>query len=170
MKINEKIYILRKKSGWSQDELAEKISVSRQSVSKWETGDSVPEPVKLLALAKIFSVSTDFLLDDSQQEYISPQAEKSSDIADKVMSKSESLFKSYGWILGLFLFLFGIWRIISAVSTIVTFSDAGAFGVLGVTAFIPMAFSILTGLAFAIVGVIMIKKLRKKKDKQENKE
>ena len=41
MKINEKIYRLRKKLGWSQDELAEKLSVSRQSVSKWETGGSL---------------------------------------------------------------------------------------------------------------------------------
>lgn len=165
MKINEKIYILRKKFGWSQDELAEKLSVSRQSVSKWETGDSVPEPVKLLALAKIFSVSTDYLLDDSQQEYIPPQAAKSIDIADKVMSKSESLFKNYGWILGLVLFLFGLWRIINAAATIVTFSSTGAFGALGAAAFLPMALSILTGLAFAIVGIIMMKKLRKKKDK-----
>ena len=40
MKFNEKIYMLRKKFGWSQDELAERLAVSRQSVSKWETGVS----------------------------------------------------------------------------------------------------------------------------------
>ena len=93
MKINEKIYNLRKKSGWSQDELADKLSVSRQSVSKWETGDSVPEPTKLLALAKIFSVTTDYLLDDSKEEYVPPQAAKSIDTADKVLSKTESIFR-----------------------------------------------------------------------------
>lgn len=162
MKINEKIYTLRKRSGWSQDELADKLSVSRQSVSKWETGDSMPEPAKLLALAKIFSVTTDYLLDDSKEEYIPPETEKSPDTADKILSKSESLFRNYGWILGVVLLLLGLWRIVSAVSSIATFSEVGAFGVLGGAAFLPMVFSLLTGLALAIGGIIMIKHLRKK--------
>ncbi|MGN1195216.1 MAG: helix-turn-helix domain-containing protein [Acutalibacteraceae bacterium] len=162
MKINEKIYTLRKKLGWSQDELADKLSVSRQSVSKWETGDSVPEPAKLLSLAKIFSVTTDYLLDDSQSEYIPPQAAKSIDTADKVTSKAESLLRNYGWILGVVLLLLGLWRIVSAVSSIATFSQVGAFGVLGGAAFLPLAFSMLTGIALAVGGIIMIKHLRKK--------
>ena len=162
MKINEKIYTLRKKSGWSQDELADKLSVSRQSVSKWETGDSVPEIAKLLALAKIFSVTTDYLLDDSKEEYIPLQEEKSTDTADKVPGKTESLFKNYGWILGVVLLLLGLWRIVSAVSGIATFSQVGAFGVLGGAAFLPFLFSVLTGIALAVGGIIMIKHLRKK--------
>lgn len=162
MKINEKIYTLRKKFGWSQDELADKLSVSRQSVSKWETGDSIPEPAKLLALAKIFSVSTDYLLDDSKQEYIPPQAAKSIDTADKVTGKSESLFRNYGWILGIVLLLLGLWRVVSAVSSIATFSQVGAFGVLGGATVLPMAFSVLTGIALAVGGILMIKHLRKK--------
>ena len=162
MKINEKIYTLRKKFGWSQDELADKLSVSRQSVSKWETGDSVPEIAKLLALAKIFSVTTDYLLDDSKEEYIPLQEEKSTDTADKVPGKTESLFKNYGWILGVVLLLLGLWRIVSAVSGIATFSQVGAFGVLGGAAFLPFLFSVLTGIALAVGGIIMIKYLRKK--------
>lgn len=162
MKISEKIYTLRKKLGWSQDELADKLSVSRQSVSKWETGDSVPEPAKLLGLAKIFSVTTDYLLDDSKEEYIPPQASKSIDTADKVTSKAGSLFQNYGWILGVVLLLLGLWRIVSAVSGIATFSQVGAFGVLGGAAFLPLIFSVLIGLALAVGGIIMIKYLRKK--------
>ncbi|MGN1442743.1 MAG: helix-turn-helix domain-containing protein [Acutalibacteraceae bacterium] len=162
MKINKKIYTLRKKSGWSQDELADKLSVSRQSVSKWETGDSVPEPAKLLALAKIFSVSTDYLLDDSKEEYIPPQAAKSIDTADKVTSKAESLFQNYGWVLGVVLLLLGLWRIVSAVSGIATFTQVGAFGVLSGAAFLPLIFSLLIGIALAVGGIIMIKCLRKK--------
>lgn len=165
MKLNEKIYMLRKKLGWSQDELAEKLAVSRQSVSKWETGDNIPEPTKLVSLAKIFSVSIDYLLDDSQQEYIPPQAKESIDIADKVMSKSEALFKNYGWILGLILFLMGLWRIVSAVASLVTFADVGAFGVFGAAFILPTAFSVLFGLAMTVGGIIMMKKLRKKKTK-----
>ena len=162
MKINEKIYILRKKFGWSQDELADKLSVSRQSVSKWETGDSMPESAKLLALAKIFSVTTDYLLDDSKEEYVPPESEKSPDTTDKIPGKSESLFRNYGWILGVVLLLLGLWRIVSAVSGIATFSQVGAFGVLGGAAFLPLIFSVLTGFALAVGGIIMIKYLRKK--------
>lgn len=166
MKTGEKIYTLRKKFGWSQDELGDKLSVSRQSVSKWETGESVPEPAKLLAIAKLFSVSTDYLLDDSEQEYIPPQAKKSIDVADKVMQKSESLFQNYGWILGVLVLLLGLWRFISAAAAIATFSDINmsALGMFGVAALLPLIFSLLIGIALVIGGIILIKKLRKKKD------
>lgn len=170
MKFNEKIYMLRKKIGWSQDELAEKLEVSRQSVSKWETGDNIPEPARLVSIAKIFSVSVDYLLDDSQQEYVPVQAKTSIDIADKLIDKSETLFKNYGWILGLFIFVIGIWRIISAVASISTFSDAGAFDVFGAAAFLPMTLSVLIGFAFVVGGIIMMKKLRKKKNKKGEEE
>ena len=64
MSLQEKLYELRKKSGWSQEELAEKCSVSRQSVSKWESGLSVPELDKILLLSKLFGVTTDYLIND----------------------------------------------------------------------------------------------------------
>lgn len=60
----DKIIELRKKSGLSQEELAEKMNVSRQSVSKWEGAQSIPDLDKILALSKIFGVSTDYLLKD----------------------------------------------------------------------------------------------------------
>ena len=64
MKLNDKIYYLRKRSGMSQEELAETLGVSRQAVSKWETGESSPDINKLLALSKTFEVTTDWLLSD----------------------------------------------------------------------------------------------------------
>ena len=67
MNISEKIQILRRDNNWSQDELAEKLEVSRQSVSKWESGKAVPDPEKILAMAKLFDVSTDFLMKDEQE-------------------------------------------------------------------------------------------------------
>ena len=60
MKLYEKITLYRKKNGLSQEELAEKIGVSRQAVSKWETGDALPEITKLKALADTFNVTVDF--------------------------------------------------------------------------------------------------------------
>lgn len=64
MILSEKLIQLRKKNGWSQEELAEKLGVSRQSVSKWEGALSVPELDKILQLSGIFGVSTDYLLKD----------------------------------------------------------------------------------------------------------
>ena len=62
MKLAEKIMTLRKQRGWSQEELAQQLSVSRQSVSKWESGASVPDLDKILKMSEIFGVSTDTLL------------------------------------------------------------------------------------------------------------
>lgn len=71
MILADKIIELRKKSGLSQEELAEKMNVSRQSVSKWEGAQSIPDLDKILALSKIFGVSTDYLLkDDFETEEI----------------------------------------------------------------------------------------------------
>ena len=68
MILADKIIELRKKSGWSQEELAEKIHVSRQSVSKWEGAQSVPDLEKIILLSQIFGVSTDYLLKDDMEE------------------------------------------------------------------------------------------------------
>lgn len=68
MILADKIIELRKKNGWSQEELAEKVGVSRQSVSKWEGALSVPDLDKILLMSQIFGVSTDYLLKDELGE------------------------------------------------------------------------------------------------------
>ncbi len=68
MILAEKIMELRKKNGWSQEELAEQVHVSRQSVSKWESGASIPDLSKILLLSEAFGVSTDYLLRDDIEE------------------------------------------------------------------------------------------------------
>ena len=62
MKLNEKIIVCRKQKGYSQEELASLLGVSRQSISKWETGESLPDINKLMSIAKVFDVTTDWLL------------------------------------------------------------------------------------------------------------
>ena len=64
MILADKIINERKKNGWSQEELADMLGVSRQSVSKWEGAQSIPDLQKILKMAEIFSVSTDYLLKD----------------------------------------------------------------------------------------------------------
>ena len=65
MLFSEKLVYLRKKSGLTQEALAEALGVSRQSVSKWEAAGAMPEMAKIIEISKYFHVSTDFLLLDS---------------------------------------------------------------------------------------------------------
>ena len=74
MTMGEKIVALRKGQGWSQDDLAERLDVSRQSVSKWEGGLAAPEIEKLLRLSEIFSVSCDYLIKDDMTLPDAPEA------------------------------------------------------------------------------------------------
>lgn len=69
MTLGEKIYQLRTEQGFSQESLGEKLGVSRQSVSKWETDQSIPELDKIVAVSEIFGVSTDYLLKETGERY-----------------------------------------------------------------------------------------------------
>ena len=68
MILADKITALRKKAGWSQEELAEQLGVTRQSVSKWEGAQSVPDLDKVVQMSRLFGVTTDFLLKDELSE------------------------------------------------------------------------------------------------------
>ena len=72
----EKITMLRKRSGWSQEELAEKLGVSRQAVSKWESGASLPDLDRMVKMSQLFCVSTDDLLKEESEEGTLPQGER----------------------------------------------------------------------------------------------
>jgi len=76
MTLGEKIHTLRKQKGLSQEQLAEKITISRQAVSKWELGESIPDIDNIVQLSKIFDVSTDFLLktDTAAQLDLEPES------------------------------------------------------------------------------------------------
>ncbi len=68
MKLSEKITMLRKQNGMSQEELAEKLGVSRQAISRWEMGSAMPDAGNLLQISKLFGVTADYLLND---DYVS---------------------------------------------------------------------------------------------------
>ena len=67
MDIAEKIIKLRKESGWSQEDLAEKLYVSRQAISRWENGTALPDAENVLQISKLFGVTTDYLLNDDYE-------------------------------------------------------------------------------------------------------
>ena len=70
MTLSEKIAYCRRRQGMSQEALAERLDVSRQAVSKWETGEAQPEIGKLRTLADVFHVTADWLLSDEGQTLI----------------------------------------------------------------------------------------------------
>ncbi len=87
----DKLIELRKKNGMSQEQLAEKMNVSRQSVSKWESASSVPDLNKIIVLSDIFNVSTDYLLKDEIEELPSKDVSYSVDLPNDVSVRSVSM-------------------------------------------------------------------------------
>lgn len=79
LRLGEKILIERKKSGLSQGQLADMLGVTRQSVSKWESGAAVPELAKLVAIAEVFGVSLDYLVREQE-----PRAEDTARLEEKL--------------------------------------------------------------------------------------
>lgn len=170
MKLHEKIYSQRKLKGLSQEELAEKLGVSRQAVSKWETGEALPEITKLKGLADVFGVTTDFLLNDNEDVFMRQEV-KASDPFDKFSMWIDSLpaklapfFKRYGWIGGIVLIVYGAYRLANVFAGIVMMDNV-PMSATGMT--IPFLLtwfmSGAVGVAFIVAGVIIIKKFKPKK-------
>lgn len=172
MKLHEKIFNQRKLKGMSQEELAEKIGVSRQAVSKWETGEALPEITKLKALAEVFGVTTDFLLNDDEERYSNPN-ERKPDIFDRMVDKFDKLpdllmpyLKKYAWVGGLLLIILGVYRVISILVSLFVFGSniigAAPTG-FALSAYVSYGFSLLIGIALIVVGAIIVKKFKRKK-------
>ena len=95
MRLGEKIQVLRKQRDISQEQLAERLSVSRQAISKWETGESLPDVENILQLSNIFDVTTDYLLKtyyDEQPTVVNPTVpnfQTSTDFKDELWNDDE---------------------------------------------------------------------------------
>jgi transcriptional regulator with XRE-family HTH domain len=171
MKLHEKIFNQRKLKCLSQEELAEKLGVSRQAVSKWETGEALPEITKLKALAEVFGVTTDFLLNDNEDVFFSQEAKKA-DPFDKFYSWLDALpaklapfFKRYGWLGGILLIVIGAYRAVTSLLGALSFT--GAPGGFGIPVFLMMFMNAAVGVAVIVAGVIVIKKFKPKKNSDE---
>ena len=112
MAFNNKLYELRKQKGFSQEELANRLNVSRQTVSKWEVGESTPDMEKLAAISMLFEVSLDELVLDKvpEQSVTSEQIVRSElygDIKEHVLTenntkKAKKVLKIAGIVAGIF--------------------------------------------------------------------
>jgi transcriptional regulator with XRE-family HTH domain len=110
MKLPEKILYCRKQASLSQEALADRLGVSRQAVSKWETGDAVPEVGKLPLLAQVFGVSADWLLSEDGPEKAPPAAEAAENrekIIDLLPRAARNLVRRHGWLAGVCIALRG---------------------------------------------------------------
>ena len=153
MKLHEKIYYCRKKAGLSQEELSGRVGVSRQAVSKWETGESVPETGKLTALAAALGVTVDWLLSEDEPERPRydygygggqasgaeggpesggrPKGGSAQDWVDTLPRYLRGFARRWGWLAGVYIALSGLpFVLIGAIAAAVSnrmFSSFGAF-------------------------------------------
>lgn len=109
MKLSEKIYHCRKKCGYSQETLAQALGISRQAISKWETGESEPEIGKLKLLAEVFGVTTDWLLseEDPEETEEEPDSKKEIVYSLNLPGSIGKFFRKHGWISGLIILVYG---------------------------------------------------------------
>ena len=125
MDFNNRLYQLRKQKGLSQEELANRLNVSRQTVSKWEVGDSTPDLEKLIAMSDLFDVSLEKLVMGKEEEK-GQEAQKSEFVTvinEKVLTdKNKKKAKS---VLKIIAIIAGVVFAIDAISVIVFFAVCG---------------------------------------------
>ena len=108
MKFEEKLTLLRKQFGLSQEDMADKIGVSRQAISRWESGTTLPDAVNLIQLSNLFHVSIDSMLRDEvalDENIVSNEKSDIDDIGKK--NYRHNLVSAIMWAFGAVFFLFG---------------------------------------------------------------
>ena len=92
MKLPDKIIKYRKANGWSQEDFAEKLNVSRQAISRWENGTALPDAQNILQISKLFRVTTDYLLnDDYESDTDIPAVQTAAKETEDLFSKKKRL-------------------------------------------------------------------------------
>ena len=107
MQLHEKIFRCRRQLGLSQEELAARIGVTRQAVSKWEQGISTPELESLVALARVLGVTTDYLLSEEDAPQGEQVSQPKQDWLDRLPGVLRKGFRRYGWLLGVYMAIGG---------------------------------------------------------------
>ena len=136
MKLQDKIIKLRKENGWSQEELAEKLNVSRQAISRWENGSALPDAQNVLQISKLFNVTTDYLLnDDYESDNDIPVVQTANNETEMIFIKKKktSLIAAIAFIVAAICWL---------ISAIINFMNAD--GISG------MAYQVLSCFAFGL--------------------
>ncbi|MBQ8624215.1 MAG: helix-turn-helix transcriptional regulator [Oscillospiraceae bacterium] len=111
MKLPDKIIKHRKANGWSQEDFAEKLNVSRQAISRWENGTALPDAQNILQISKLFHVTTDYLLNDDYESdsdipAVQSETKKTEDLISK--KKRLHLIAAIGFTISWFCSLMGV--------------------------------------------------------------
>ncbi|MBR5419466.1 helix-turn-helix transcriptional regulator [Candidatus Saccharibacteria bacterium] len=156
MTLPERLIKLRKNAGLSQEEVADKLEVTRQTVSKWETGQSSPDLDKVLPLCNLYGVTPDELLHDGgSDEADELKAQRDAERAEELLEKSVAKKKTIGILSGVFLYFVAIAFIM------VSIPFAGVNPIVAAAIFL-----LLLGLATLIIifSAITYRKKRTKKE------
>ena len=150
MILADKIIALRKKSGWSQEALAEKLGVSRQSVSKWEGALAIPDLDKVVKLSRIFGVSTDYFLKDEleEEEFI----QESSDGDDALRRVSIEEANAFLWIKSITAKQIAFATFLCILSPIVLF----LLGAASETQLLPITENMALGIGLVVMTAMVI--------------
>lgn len=132
MKLSDKIINLRKANGWSQEDLAERLDVSRQAISRWENGSALPDSNNILQLSKLFHVTADYLLnEDYTSDNDIPCLKEACSALDSKRKKygSLSLFASVAFLLAAIAWLVQAISTLEAVYIVLAVVNATLSGV-----------------------------------------
>lgn len=157
--LSEKIRDLRKKSGLSQEELAEKLDVSRQAVSKWELGAAVPTADKLLELSDFFGVSLDYLMrfdSDNSENPENPVSDEPD--SEKMRANSSKEFRKSAMI---FLFAMALLAIVILVLLYTFVEDDGMMHSSFRITLDGVGILIVMAIICAVLGFILLISLKK---------
>ncbi len=117
MKFNEKLTKLRKEAGLSQEELGNMLNVARQTISKWELGETTPEMDKLIKMSEVFNITLDELIKDekSEQEMVNTNASSNSN-SQKLADIIIKILKGIGIILIILVIVNVLLAIVGSIS------------------------------------------------------
>ena len=160
MPLGEKLQRLRKVRGWTQEELAEKVGVSRQSLSKWESDSALPDTANIIVLADLFGVTTDYLLRELPAEAATPASSAAPQVVQLVPPQKKA--PPNALLIGIILLVVGalIWLGLVLLSYLIPVSVArGDTFVSGLHGFL-LAFNLHTvyylSLLCALLGLVVI--------------
>ena len=128
MDLGENLYNLRKKKNLSQEEVAEKLNVTRQTISKWETGESKPDFDKIVPICNLFEITTEELLSGKQAEKKENIKETISNINNK---EKQEITRKRAILLSTGIFLYFL-----SVVSIIVFEEIGLNSIIGVSSFL----------------------------------
>ena len=176
MTLSEKLQTLRRAAGLSQEALAEQLGVTRQAVSKWETGEGKPDIDYLLPLAKLLHTTVDYLLDDTadtpraEEPQTPPQTES---VGRELWEQLKTFGRRWGWLGGYAIAVIGAVRLVTTLIVLLAggsmlggmMLDVGFSGALtgfGLAYYAIVGLQVILDLAMIVGGIALARWLKKK--------